>query len=515
MRRTGMQFLGVTVVLALGCGGGTAGETGGASTGAATTGAATTGAAGSGTGSTGGTSEVAPTTGGDTSTGDVPAACGDGEPADPPIEWDPGQPEIAGCSVRGQREYRAIMHLHSHHSHDACDGDPQPNGVPDEACLQDLRDALCVTRIDLAMLTDHPVHASEWTLEELLVMRGMDEPVLGSEGTPIASWLVCDSGHRVLVMAGVESAEMMPMGLEEHVVDAYGVSSPAAFQQIKDAGALAWVAHTESRDVAELATLGLDGLEFYQLHANLDPDIREDYLGLEPDGFVTETAPFFFGAQKTPVPDLASLGFLAPNEPSIVALETLGQTLRLTISAGTDAHQNVLPNKASDGERIDSYRRMIRWFNNRVRLVGELTPASAKAALRTGHSHIVFEAFGSPIGFDFVALRGDVATEMGAEVALADGLKLVATLPRLDPRSPQGGVAPGLEGRLYRATKDGRELLETWSSGAIEVVVPGPGVYRVEVWMTPRQLAPYLGEVAANYTETPVPWIYSGAIFVR
>ena len=252
MRRTGMQFLGVTVVLALGCGGGTAGETGGASTGAATTGAATTGAAGSGTGSTGGTSEVAPTTGGDTSTGDVPAACGEGEPADPPIEWDPGQPEIAGCSVRGQREYRAIMHLHSHHSHDACDGDPQPNGVPDEACLQDLRDALCVTRIDLAMLTDHPVHASEWTLEELLVMRGMDEPVLGSEGTPIASWLVCDSGHRVLVMAGIESAEMMPMGLEEHVVDAYGVSSPAAFQQIKDAGALAWVAHTESRDVAEL-----------------------------------------------------------------------------------------------------------------------------------------------------------------------------------------------------------------------------------------------------------------------
>ena len=141
--------------------------------------------------------------------------------------------------------------------------------------------------------------------------------------------------------------------------------------------------------------------------------------------------------------------------------------------------------------------------------------ASAKAALRTGHSHIVFEAFGSPIGFDFVALRGDVATEMGAEVALADGLKLVATLPRLDPRSPQGGVAPGLEGRLYRATQDGRELLETWSSGAIEVVVPGPGVYRVEVWMTPRQLAPYLGAVAANYTETPVPWIYSGAIFVR
>lgn len=511
MRRTGMQFL---VVLALGCGGGTAGETGGTGSGGTTT---TTGPVV--TGSSGSTSEVAPTTGGDPSTGESsggePAACGEGLPADPPIEWDPGQPAITGCSVRGQREYRAILHLHSHHSHDACDGDPQPNGVPDEACLQDLRDALCVTRIDLAMLTDHPVHASEWTIEELLLIRGADVPVMGPGGTPIANWMACDSGHRVLVMAGIESSEMMPMGLEEHVIDAYGVSSPAAFQQIKDAGALAWVAHTESRDVGELATLGLDGLEFYQLHANLDPDIREQYLGLSPDGFVTGTAPFFFGAQKTPVPDLASLGFLAPNEPSIVALETLGQTLRLTISAGTDAHQNVLPNKASDGERIDSYRRMIRWFNNRVRLDGELTPESAKAALRAGHNHIVFEAFGNPLGFDFVAYKGEVTTEMGAEVTLGEGIELSASLPRLDPRSPQGPQAPGLEGRLYRATKDGRELLKTWTDGTITVGAPGPGVYRVEVWMTPRQLAPYLGAVAGDYTETPVPWIYSGAIFVR
>ena len=513
MRRTGMQFL---VVLGLGCGGGTAGETGepGGTT-------ATTGAAATTTGTSGSTSEVAPTTGGDASTGEgsssggEPAGCGDGAPADPPIAWDPGQPEISGCSVRGQREYRAILHLHSHHSHDACDGDPQPNGVPDEDCLSDLREALCVTRIDLAFLTDHPVHASEWTLEELLLIRGADEPVMGPGGTPIANWMACEGGHRVLLMAGVESQEMMPMGLEEHVVDAYGESSPAAFKQIKDAGALAWVAHTESRDVAELATLGLDGLEFYQLHANLDPDIREDYLGLSPEGFVTGTAPFFFGSQQLPVPDLAPLGFVAPNEPSIAALEGLGQTLRLTISAGTDAHQNVLPNKASDGERIDSYRRMIRWFNNRVRLTGELTPATAKAALRAGHNHIVFEAFGNPIGFDFVASQGDEVTEMGAEVTLGEGLEISASLPRLDPRSPQGAVAPGLEGRLYRATKDGRELLKSWTEGSIELEAPGPGVYRVEVWMTPRQLAPYLGEVAGDYTETAVPWIYSGAIFVR
>ncbi len=502
------------VVLAACGGAATPGDTGGES-------GASTGAGASTTGSTG---EVVPTTGepgtgstgvtGEGTTGE-PVQCGEGAPPAEPIAWDRGQPDIAGCEVRGQRDYRAILHLHSHHSHDACDGDPQPGGVPDEDCLQDLRDALCVTRIDAAFLSDHPVHATEATIEELLLIRGQDEPVIGPGGTPIANWLVCEGGHRVLIQPGIESAEMMPFGLEEHVPDAYGTSSPAAFQQIKAAGALAWVAHTESRDVAELATLGLDGLELYQLHANLDPDIREEFLGLDPGGFLEGVSPFFFGSSELPIPDLAPLGFLVPNEPSIVALEQLGQTQRLTISAGTDAHQNVLPNAASDGERIDSYRRMIRWFNNRVRIAGPLTPESSKAALRAGHNHIVFESFGTPIGFDFHAQQGDVVTEMGAEVELGGGLALVGELPRLDPRSPQGDVAPELEGRLYRATADGRELLTAWSEGSLNYDAPGPGVYRVEVWITPRHLAPYLGEVAPTYVETAFPWIYSGAIFVR
>lgn len=518
MRTRGMRGAAIAAWL-IGCGGAgegvtaTGGSTGGTTTGTST-GSTTTDAA-----STGG-SEAAPT-GGTSTTGDPTttggeAACGDTAAPATPIAWDRGQPDIAGCAVRGLRDYRAIIHLHSHHSHDACDGDPQPGGVPDEACLQDLRDALCVTRIDVAFTTDHPVHAAEVPLEKLLLIRGDDEPVMGPEDTPIASWMVCPDGHRVLMLPGIESGEMMPLGLEAHVVEAYGESSPASFKKIRDAGALAWVAHTEGRDVAELATLGLDGIELYQLHANLDPDIREEDLGLDPGGFLADVAPFFFGGvADPPEPDLAPLGFLVPNEPSIVALEQLGQTLRLTASAGTDAHQNVIASDAPDGERVDSYRRMIRWFNNRIRLDGPLTPASAKAALRAGHNHIVFESFGTPLGFDFHARGGADITEMGAEVEHTPGLQLVAALPRLDPRSPQGATPPALEGRLYRATAEGRELLKSWTDGAIEHEVPGPGVYRVEVWITPRHLEPYLGELAADYTGRVLPWIYSGAVFVR
>lgn len=486
------------------------GGAGGATVGASSTGEPAT------TGTTGTTGEV-PTTGGSTGgssggTTGAPAGCGETAAPDEPIAWDRGQPDISGCGdVRGLREYRAILHLHSHHSHDACDGDPQPNGVPDEECLADLREGLCVPRIDVALVSDHPAYASDVPLETLLLIRGDDEPVIGDKGTPIANWMHCPDGHRVLLMPGIESGSMMPLGLEAHVTDVYDTSSPAAFAAIKAAGGLAWVAHTEGRDPAELATLGLDGLEFYQLHANLDPDIRVEDLMLPADDYLARVLPYFLSPGRQP--DLAPLAFLLPNEPSIAALEQLGQTLRLTISAGTDAHQNVFPSKATDGERGDSYRRMIRWFNNRIR-AAELTPAGIKAALRAGNNHIVFEAFGTPVGFDFRG-EGGGAVEMGAETSLAKGpLTLVATMPRLDPRSPQGDQPPGLRAVLIRAADGKREVLKTWSEGQVSVEAPGPGVYRVEVWITPRHLLPYLGDGAAD-AELVVPWVYSGALFVR
>ena len=493
----------------------------GGDTTAASASAGTTEGSTSGT-SAGGTSaadtDTDASSGGETTGAPVDPCLGDLPDAPLPAPWDPGQPDIAGCQTRGVRDYRAIVHLHSPHSHDACDGDPQPGGVLDEACLADLRAALCVTRIDVAFLTDHPAHAEGASLAEMVLTRGADEPVVDGQGRTVANWIVCPDGqHRVLLIPGVESSSMMPLGIAEHAPPGtYGTSTPDSFKTIRDGGALAWVAHTESRSVDELATLGLHGLEFYQLHANLDPEIREQHLGLEGAGFLTDTLPFFFaGDGQGAEPDLAPLGFLVPNEPSIVAFEALGQLQRLTLSAGTDAHQNVLASKASDGERIDSYRRMIRWFNNRLRIDGPLTVDSAKAALAAGRNHIVFESLGTPQGFDLYARLGGQITEMGAEVALAPGLELVAVLPALDPRSPRSDLAPLVRGVLLRAHGGAREVIAEWSEGERVVPVPGPGVYRLEVWLTPRHLAPYLGDYQEPYISRELPWIYSGALFVR
>ena len=67
----------------------------------------------------------------------------------PPLPaWDKSLPEAGVMGTwRGLQPARGIVHLHSPYSHDACDNmprDPLPLGAPNEACLDDLRSALCI-----------------------------------------------------------------------------------------------------------------------------------------------------------------------------------------------------------------------------------------------------------------------------------------------------------------------------------------------------------------------------------
>src|SRR5207237_3005622 len=67
---------------------------------------------------------------------------------------------------------RVALHVHSAISHDACDGHSKDGGALatlDQACLHQLKDALCATKLDVALLTDHPAHMDERPfLEDLL-----------------------------------------------------------------------------------------------------------------------------------------------------------------------------------------------------------------------------------------------------------------------------------------------------------------------------------------------------------
>jgi hypothetical protein len=196
----------------------------------------------------------------------------------------------------------------------------------------------------------------------------------------------------------------------------------------------------------------------------------------------------------------------------------------------------------ADGERGDSYERMLPWVTN-VLLVrgGDASEDSAglaadhagaadgagdarravavEEAVREGRFYVVIEAWGTPAGFDFRLEDEAGTTEMGSAVALAPGQRLVVEMPHVTGFARAAGPgsadevagAPVIRARLYRIGPGGRRTIVAESSERIDVQVPGPGAYRVEVGIVPRHLEPWLG--GADYLRE-VPWIYANPIRV-
>lgn len=416
---------------------------------------------------------------------------GDTGPVVREVPWRPGLPPL-------ERGLRAITHLHSPWSHDACDGDGLIDGEVNQPCLDDLRAGLCDAGIDVAFVTDHPSQAAFQPFDELFHPRAGDV----REGD--SSVFACDDGRSVRWHAGFED-ELMPMALDEHVPgDAaerdvlLNRDDDEALTTMIAAGGLVFVAHSESRDRAQLASqqdAGLTGLEIFNLHAMFAPDIRADYLDLDPVLWLSDLEPFTDDEGEAE-PDLMVLTVLADQPPSLAHFDALlarGPTVGIV---GTDAHQNVFNFDLRDGDRADSYRRMLRWMAN---VLLPLDGESPEQALAAGRSFVAFEIVGTPSGFDLSAADG---TPMGGSTT---STSLTVGCPTLHPDSPRGPDEPTITVRLLR---DGLPFAE--GCGEHEVT---PGVYRVEVDIVPHHLRPFLGEVADTWIK-PYPWIRSNAIRV-
>lgn len=426
---------------------------------------------------------------------------------------------------RGLEPARGIIHLHSPYSHDACDGQPRVDetGPIDEDCLADLRAGLCTTRMDFAALSDHDATMADEAFEDLLLVRGADELVM-VDGAPVASRLACEDGGHVLVTVGSENP-IMPIMLDRHVTGTveerhalYNGDDPAAVAAFRDAGATVWIPHTEQRTSGELMPLEPDGVEVYQLHANIDPDIREEYLGLDRSGAITAAIEFAELADDGPVPDLALLSFLSENGPSLATWnQLLASGRHIAGSGGTDAHQNALPIMLRDGERGDSYRRVMRWFSNVVLVEDRTDIGQIEEALRAGRMFVVFELMGTPVGFDARAqLPGGDAVELGGTVAVDAGASLEVAVPTildLDPSLP----SPTVEARIIYIPPGTGEtsILAEGAGPALSAPLDAAGAYRVEVRIVPRHLGPYLGSFGPAYAEQTLPWIYASPIYVE
>jgi len=482
-------------------------------------------------------------------------SCTKPEPADeqppppPRITWSKTQVPTDSLDFpaqkRGLRPVRGIIHLHSVYSHDACDGNPQPNGQPNAPCLANLRKGLCATRQDFAMLTDHATHMGEAPWDKLfLIDSTQGDEAIRERGVVIGGRMRCPdepgqpSGHQVVLTVGGEN-DLMPVGLHRHLGDtiearkkAMGADTPEAVRAFHDAGGLVLQAHGESRDLTKLCTLaaaGLDGMEVYNLHANLDPKIRENYLGLDGLAAFAGLAPWLEGRpvdQGGPEPDLALLGFLEDNSKQRQYYNTLlGAGYRLAPTFGSDIHENTFKGAMADGERGDSYRRLMRWFANYLLVRGStpLDPMELATALQNGRGFGVFEALGQPTGFDFVAEKKDGSrAELGETVE--PGAKLVVHAPQPLPAGYATEevvetlrllfvAAGGDQAEVVAEAKLTAQKLRQGATLRFDTAQRGAGAYRVEARLSPRHLLHLLGDEAARY-DKEYPYLFSGSIFV-
>ncbi len=460
------------------------------------------------------------------------AGCGDssGDPSGTPgpSGWQPGTVLPSGdVTLRGLRDVRGVIHAHSVYSHDACDGAPRSevDDSIDEACFDDFRRDVCRVAHDFVMLTDHGESFSRSEFPDTLLYRAdRGDALIERDGTPVANRAACDpadlpaamagdaAAHATLVMAGNESA-MLPVGLEGHVAateaerDAiYGTASADNVALLKAAGAVVLAQHTEDWTSEQLSTLGFDGFEMYNLHANTITGAGGVFELL---GELAQTE----DPSELPHPDLVFLN-IVNEDPRYLDrwAEVLAAGGRAVTTMGTDCHRNTFATELSDGERIDSYRRMMLWFSNHLLIDGALDDVALKEALRQGRLYGAFEVLGYPEGFDYHAQAGGDVVEMGGEAALSGGVVLEAAMPavrELDPDGPQ----PIIHLRLLRAGAGGWVEVDD-VSGDLRHEVSEAGAYRVEVRMQPAHLERSLG-VIADLAGQDFVWIYSNPIYVR
>jgi hypothetical protein len=416
---------------------------------------------------------------------------------------------------RGLRIARATIHLHSPLSHDACDGRGWDGTLQEPECLEHLRSALCRAHLDVAALTDHAPHVNTVDFEQALWLTGDEEVVRNTDGDVFAAYMPCPDGHRVLLTVGSEN-HLMPINLRRHppatdpmmLEEVYDGSGPEAMQTFRDAGALVLIAHSEQYPLETLRMS--DGMELYNIHANYDPRIRAEWLGRTDGAYLTRILKFI-DVRTSLEPDLLFLAGFEENNADLDKWDTLlAEGVHIPGFAGCDAHENTFAGLTNDGERGDSYRRIIRSYTNHLLVRGD-TIEDFEEAFRASRIYIAFEAYGTPFDFDYFAEMGGTTFEMG-ETAPA-GATLRLTRPRLPDGFPND-PPPTVRMRILRSANMGRTEIASGTDAMLETTVTEPGAYRAEVWIVPEHTRPYLGREADSMIRD-VPWVYSSPIHVE
>lgn len=428
---------------------------------------------------------------------------------------------------RGLRMARVITHYHSPYSFDACDKAGLSADVPDAGCLLNLKYAVCMNRIDFLFLSDHPSEMERFEFDKLLLKEEGDALVNTAGGLPYVNRLgSCQNGFTPAIMAGFEG-RLLALGMDQHAAASvadrgtlYNEETSAARAQLQSASnAVVLVPHTESRSVELIRDIQPDGIEIYNIHANLDPKIRKKDLGLKP----FEHIPGILTYLVDPYKDLnADFMFLQFMEVSGIYFrkwnELIAGGLKLAGYGGTDSHENTFPQSASDGERLDSHRRLTRFMSNHL-TVASLDPGTIRSALKAGKGWLVFEGLGSPVGMDLSATPasgGGTTAGPGETLSLGGGSAVIrVSLPALHRDSPRGDDEPEIRVELKRVLSGGEDAVVASASGAsVELTTSQAGAYRAEVWIRPLHLRDFVSGFE-ELAEKEYRWVVTNHVYVE
>jgi hypothetical protein len=435
----------------------------------------------------------------------------------PDASWTRDLPKYA-YSENGEKWARTAIHVHSVYSHDACDHRPQTKGAINEACLADLRQAICRNHIDVLFLTEHQDHlVTTSELSSILNLKRDDTPIQ-EHGQIVGSIQHCPDGHTAHIYPGTESY-ISAIGLTKHPqADAsalrrfYSAYHREEVADLRRDGALIVVQHAERGNVSlpRLREIQPDLMEVYNLHANFTAMARRPGTS----SLVTLTAQMLqFLINPYLEPDLLFLALFREDEIALTKWSQITAETHVTGIAAVDAHQNVPVLRMRDGERVDGYRRSMRSISNFVEVDGRFDRASILAALKAGKVFIVFESFGTPQELQYQAVSDGRTYGMGETVASSEGGQVHLFLKCPEIVGVQASLLPERNLVILRATADGWKEVARSRDADLHYMTTEAGTYRGEVRIRPTHLARYL--FGAGKLIRDVPWIYANPIYVR
>lgn len=429
-------------------------------------------------------------------------------------------------SPRGYRIARIITHFHSPYSWDACDKQGIQNGILNVECLNSLRNAMCKNHIDFLFLTDHSNSMAPYEFKDLLLNDPRDL-LYKKNGMPIFNKIgTCADGHTPTLMVGFES-RLMALGMTQHLSDSpeirnskYEGETLELKQELQNtAHAVVAIPHTESRSLELIKKIQPDAIEIYNFHANVDPKIRRHDLKKKPFENLPDLLTYLLDPMNQLDPDFSFLSFLETDPLYFKIWNSLIDSgMSVSGIGGSDSHENTFPQKASDGERLDSHRRISRMLSNHF-LVRELTPRAVKGAIKAGQGWVVFEGFGSPLNMDFYATLNSSATPEhigpGESKTLTPQTTLTVSLPRVLHHFSSQTEWPVVRILLKRVLKDGAdEVVAQSENTTLYYNVPTPGAYRAEIYIVPKHLREFLGNMPEK-ADQEFPWIITNHIYLK